>query len=131
MKLTQEQIQKINKECPYDQGIFNEPFGIPNNVKGLVIYGRYESGGVSGGSCWDSSNPQPYYRESPPDRMKVLDLVLREINPNISVLDYRLISGLIQSSTDTDWEYYGNHTDYVVEYVLLEELYQTLEKLGY
>lgn len=48
MELTQEQIEAINKECPYNQGVFREPYGIPVKIKEPVIYCRYEIGGYSG-----------------------------------------------------------------------------------
>lgn len=82
MELTQSQIDNINKECPYGCGIFREPFGIPSNIKGLVIYTKWTSGG-RGGSCWDDENTinQDYINERPSDAYKVLDLLLKEIKP--------------------------------------------------
>ena len=63
MQLTQTQIEAINKECPYGQGIFREPFGIPDHIKDLLIYTKWESGGRPG-SCWDDENTvnEEYYR---------------------------------------------------------------------
>ena len=45
-------IKEINNKCPYNQGIFKEPYGIPIHIKELVVYCRYETGGYSGGNCW-------------------------------------------------------------------------------
>lgn len=42
MQLTQAQIAAINAECPYGQGIFREPFGIPDHIKDLLIYTKWE-----------------------------------------------------------------------------------------
>ena len=128
MELTDAQIEGINKECPYDQGIFREPYGIPTHIKELVIYSRYETGGVSGGSCWDSSDPQPYSRQPPKDRMRVLELVLKVLKPQISFLEYKMIDGLIEDNYNTQYEYYGNSTDYCIEYIKLSELYEALAK---
>jgi len=130
MELTEEQIKQINNECPYNQGIFFEPYGIPIGIKEKVIYCRYETGGYSGGSCWDDSDPQPYNEEPPSDRMKVLDLVLAEICPNISYLHYRAITGLIHDNNETEHEYYGNSTDWKVEYIKLSELYALINQLN-
>ena len=129
-RLTPQDIEDINNDpkLPSDQGVFNEPYGIPDKVKGHVIYCRYETGGVSGGSCWDSTNPQPYSKETPNDRMRVLDLVLAKVKPNISFLEYRMIEGLINNNYESNWEYYGNHTDYKIEYLELSELYDALSK---
>ena len=106
MELTKNQIKKINKEAPNEwqtneQGIFTEPFGIPVNIKEPVIYCRYEIGGYSGGSCWDDSNPQPYTKDEPKDKMKVLDLVLKELKPQITFLQFREIEKLIRTNEET------------------------------
>ncbi len=129
MKLTNEIIAKINNECPYDQGVFREPYGIPVHIKEYVIYGRYVSGGYSGGSCWDDSDPRPYSEEPPKDRMKVLDIVLKELRPNVTLLEYRMLSGLIHNNSETEHEYYGNSTDWTIEYIILSELYEAIKKL--
>lgn len=97
-ELTEDQIKRINKECPYDQGIFTEPYGVPVHIKEPVIYCRYETGGYMGGSCWDDSDPQPYTEQPPKDRMKVLDLVLKELKPDISYLEFKMLSGLIHDN---------------------------------
>ena len=134
MELTKEQIKRINEESPMEwqtneQGVFTEPNGIPNDIKELVIYMRWETGGVSGGSCWDYSDPQPYETEGGEPSFKVLDLVLKELSPNISYLNFKGIEKLINSSEDTDWEYYGNRTDFEVKYIVLSELISYLKNL--
>lgn len=127
--LTEKQIKKINDTCPYNQGVFMEPYGIPVGIKELVVYCRWESGGISGGNCLGDDELQEYNNEPPSDRMKVLDLVLKELKPNISYLEYKMISGLIHSNQETEYEYYGNSTDWQVEYIKLSELYKALSKL--
>jgi hypothetical protein len=124
--LTQEQIDKINSQCPYEQGIFIQPYGIPTDIKELVVYGRYETGGITGGSCWGTE--RHYYTEdAPKDRMKVLDLVLKELKPNITFLEYREISELIHDNSERDeGDYYGNCKDWKIEYIILSELYNLL-----
>ena len=121
MELTQQQIEGINKKCPYDQGIFRQPYGIPVSIKEPVIYCRYETGG------WE---PRPYEKEPPKDRMKVLELVLMELKPNISFLQYRLIEGLIHNNEETEREYYGNSTEWKIEYIKLSDLYEALELIS-
>lgn len=127
MELTKEQIQKINSLAPNDwqdneQGVFIEPSGIPVHIKEPVIYMRWKTGGVSGGSCWESSNPQRYECNNEKPKFKVLDLVLAELMPNISFLQFREIEELIHTDYETDYEYYGNCTDFDVEYIVLSEL---------
>lgn len=134
MELTAEQIEKINKLAPMEwqtneQGIFTEPYGIPTSIKEPVVYMRWHTGGVSGGSCWDSSNPQHYTADGGEPSFDVLDLVLAELVPSISYLQYKQIEKLVRSAYHTDHEYYGNSTDFEIKYVVLSELLSALEKL--
>lgn len=77
------------------------------------LYVETETGGVSGGSCWDSSDPQPYYRSDPEKELVVLDLILEEYCPNISHLKYKnLYRTLVKEDSRTVYEYYGNETTY-------------------
>jgi hypothetical protein len=110
--------------------VFFEPYGIPVGIKEKVIYGRYETGGYRGGSCWDNSNPQPYYEEPPKDRMKVLDLVLAELCPNITYLQFKKIEEIIHDNFKSEWEYYGNSTDWKIEYIKLSDLYALITALN-
>jgi len=127
MELTKEQIKEINNKCPYNQGVFVEPYGIPTNIKEPVIYCRYETGGYSGGSCWDDSDPQPYTEDVPKDKMKVLEIVLMELCPNISYLQYKQIEQLIDYNEYEENEYYGNSTDWKIEFIQTSKLYELLE----
>lgn len=131
IQLTEEQIKKINSLSPNEwqtneQGVFVEPYGIPVHIKEPVVYMRYDSGGVSGGSCWESSNPRRYTNDDVP-KFKVLDLVLQELMPNISYLQFKEIEELIKETSDTDYEYYGNSTDYEIRYIVLSELINKLK----
>lgn len=133
MELTKEQIEKINSLSPMEwqeneQGIFTEPYGIPNNIKEPVIYMRWETGGISGGSYHEYSNPQPYTSDKGKPKFECLDLVLKELMPNISFLQFREIEKLIQSSQETEWEYYGNCTDFEIEFIVLSELINKLKE---
>ena len=127
--MTNEQIKEINDRCPYDQGIFTEPWMIPTHIKEPVIYCRYETGGCRGGSCWDDSDPYPYTAVVPTDRFKVLDLVLVILKPNISYLQHEKIESMIHDNEETEYEYYGNSTDWKVEYIILSELEKYLNTI--
>jgi hypothetical protein len=126
--MTADEIKIFNEKCPYGQGIFSEPYGIPTRVKVPVIYSRYETGGMSGGNCW-GDEPRYYSEEPPKDRMKVLDLFLEEYFPNITYLQYKKIDALVQDNSGSDNEYYGNSTDWKVEYIILSELEELLAEM--
>lgn len=132
--LTKEQIEKLNtkiyNKCGYgEQGVYSEPFGIPDKEKRLVIYMRYETGGVSGGSCWDDSDPQPYSNSDDNKDFIALDVFLTQICPNITFLQFREIERLIHSNYKTKWEYYGNQTNYEIKYIVIEEIFKYLENI--
>ena len=127
--LTKELIKKINEQCPSEQGIFVEPYGIPIHIKEPVIYHRFETGGVSGGCCWEYSNPQPYTEEPPVEKLKALDLYLKEMFPECTYLQFRELEKLIHNNSETEHEYYGNSTDYRVEYIVVSELEKLIEYL--
>jgi len=127
--MTQDDIIEINKRCPEDQGIFTEPSMIPTHIKEPVIYRRYSTGGVSGGSCWDEGNPQPYTEDEPKDGFRVLELVLEKLKPSITFLQYKQIDSMVHNNEETEHEYYGNSTDWKVEYIILSELERFLNTL--
>lgn len=129
MELTQTQIEAINKECPYGQGIFREPFGIPNDIKELVVYTKWTSGG-RGGSCWDDENTvnEDYTNDRPSDAFKVLDLTLKILKPEVSFLQFKEIQNLVHSNTETDYGYYGDYTEDTIEWIVLSDLYEALSK---
>ncbi len=98
----------------------------------FAIHSYGETGGVSGGSCWDSSDPQSYSnphgcQESINEINKCLALILTEVCPNISFLTYSIIyNELIESKETSNYEYYGNSTDYINHYIILKNLYDRL-----
>jgi hypothetical protein len=126
--MTKENIKEINSNCPINQGIFVEPSMIPIHIKEPVIYCRYETGGYRGGNCYDSKS-KPYTEEPPKDRFKVLEMVLEKLKPNITFLQYKKIERLIYNNEETEYEYYGNSTDWKVEYIILSDLEKLLSEL--
>lgn len=133
MELTKDQITKINSLAPNEwqtneQGIFNEPFGIPVKIKEPVIYMRWETGGMCGGGYHDDSYLRRYDSHNSKPDFVVLELVLKELYPTITYLQYKDIEKLIRTTSETDGEdYYGNCTDFDIEYIILSELINLLE----
>ncbi len=129
MELTKEQIEEINSKVPYGQGIFKEPYGIPNHIKELVIYTKWTSGGRPG-SCWDDENTvnEYYTQDRPNDAFKILDLVLQILKPNTTFLQYKEIQNLVDSNTETDYGYYGDYTEDTIEWIVLSDLYKLLNQ---
>lgn len=135
IELTQEDISEINSKSPNiwqenEQGIFTEPFGV-DKIKEPVIYMRWETGGVSGGSCWDTSNPQYYSKSGEAPSFTALYLVLRKLCPTLSYLDYKIIESKVVSTEKTEFEYYGNRTDFGIKYIKLSDVYEVLKSIEY
>lgn len=128
MLLNKEDIKEINAICPYGQGIFSEPNGIPVDIKEPVIYSRYEIGGYRGGSYREGAIAKPYVVDEKP-KFKVLDIVLKKIKPDLTYLEFRELEELIKTNEERDRQYYGNSTDYKIEYIILSDLYKTLKLL--
>jgi len=63
------------------------------------------------------------------DGFIVLDLTLEKLMPNITYLKYKQILKLIHTNEETDYEYYGNSTEWKVEYIILSELENFLNNL--
>jgi len=122
-------IRKINLKCPYGQGIFFQPNGVPTSINEHVIYSQYVKSGKSGGSCW-GTEPEWFYNEPPKDHMKVLDIVLEEVCPNITFLQYKKLSGLIRSNDEYCADnYYGNFDNWHVDFIPLSEFEEFINNI--
>ena len=98
-------------------------------IEQLFLYWEWETGSVSGGSCWDSSNPQPYTSDEVED--SELDKVLETYFPAITFLQHRnLIANHVKTDSYFQSEYYGNGTNYNFRTVNLSDLYKFLLDKG-
>lgn len=134
-ELTEEDIKQINEEIKgmsldAEQGVFKEPFGIPDETKGHVVYSRYVSGGTRGGS-YDTTEEDlvEFYEDEPDDHMRVLDIVLERLFPSTSFLQYNKLKALAKNSRENTYEYYGNNTDHYIEWIELKDIYAFLNEL--
>jgi len=126
--MTKDKIKEINNKCPQNQGIFFEPNGIPYKVKDKVIYMRWEVGGCSGAGYHEYDYPHYYTNERP--NFTVLDLVIDELHPDpLTQKEIQLIENLIVECENNreNEDYYGNHENWLVEYIPLTVL-ETLLK---
>lgn len=125
IEITEEIISEINAKAPYDfdeneQGIFKQPYGVPTDIKEHVIYMRNKTGGYRGGSCYDTI--ARYWETEVKYKFVILDIVLEILHQNITYTQYEEIKSLIHTNNETDREYYGNSTDYEIQYIVLSEL---------
>ena len=97
----------------------------------LSVY--WKTGGMSGGSCWDTGEPKLYAeRGDPPEELKELDTLLESIRPEISFLQYKLLtSSLVDVEYWTQDEYYGNSTSYMSKALSLPKLHAYMLEKGW
>jgi len=131
MLFTLEEIKELNKGYGRDEGIFLQPTNIPATIKTHVIYMRYSDGGMTGGNCWNDDAPHHYSNDDRPD-FDILNDVLERVAPALTYLQYRKVEKLIEDGWGySEWEYYGNSTDYAVKFIVLDKLEELLKELGY
>lgn len=95
------------------------------------IYNKWCSGGVSGGSCWtDNPTYYPMSGESEPS-FDSLDSILTKLCPNMTFVDYNSIKESCDTDTITEYEYYGNSTNYTIVSITLKDLYNKLKEMKY
>lgn len=116
-------LARFGHRSRFGDGKSGAEHSFPQYVGKEVIYIEWTTGGVSGGSCWDSSNPQPYTSSETEPHFEELDDLLQELRPNLTFLEFRrLESKCIHSYTYSVTEYYGNSTNYAIKFVVLDEL---------
>lgn len=101
----------------------------------FFFYNEGDVGGISGGSCWDSSVTRPYTnpegaREAIKGFDKDFDAIIAKICPNITFLQYKdIYNSVVKTFERTENEYYGNSTDYLCVYCEVKELYNKLKEM--
>jgi hypothetical protein len=108
---------------------------IPNGKALYCIYSKAFIGGMSGGNCWDTT--EPTYRSNDGGHKKVrktfdeeFDAIMQELAPNISFLKYKtLYNAVTEEYTFTENEYYGNTSEFLVMFVELKKLYEKMTEM--
>lgn len=103
---------------------------IPSGFKEPSAQAFYRSetvGGLSGGNCWNSNSPQPYRVDvEDPGIGKLLDGFLERYLPNVSFLKYRKVASKVRVHEHTEYEYYGNRSEYRIWELTFEDLWDVL-----
>jgi hypothetical protein len=90
----------------------------------------WTTGGVTGGSCWDTGDEPDRHRpvrgEQEPE-FEALDLILGHFCPAIGFLQYKnLCAGIIKTDSQTQNDYYGNYTEVGIKFCVIKDLYTEL-----
>lgn len=102
----------------------------PKKVKAgrPILMVKWETGGMSGGNCWDNSDPRPYKTNEKEPDFTILDDILALFCPDMNFLTYKTLVGkVVEYDEYTEHEYYGNSVDYSYKRVDLEQLYKELQ----
>lgn len=99
--------------------------GVSEDGQNLVM--STNTGGVSGGSCWEDSDPRPYYNSFAKREVDHLKNLLDRLDSELLYSDYRKIEALIKTDNHTEYEYYGNCEDYILESINIKDMWAILE----
>ena len=112
---------------PFDRALERR---FPKYVGKKLLCRSWSTGGASGGNCWNDNPPQAYSSDEPIPEFEELDAYLTEHCPKITFLQFRrLEKELVKSMDYTEHEYYGNYTNHMSEFVVLEELEKFIESI--
>lgn len=95
----------------------------------LAVGITIETGGASGGSCWDTGDDgaTPYTTDNTlPDINVFLNEIVTYFIDNISHKDYLNIADSVKHGFTGESEYYGNYTEYASVYIVVDDLYKAL-----
>lgn len=88
----------------------------------------WETGGASGGNCWDGEAESYYISDPDIPEFTGLTELLKRVCPNVSYLVGKEIEGLCESDSYTNNEYYGNYTDYAVKKISFQKIWDCLKR---
>lgn len=93
----------------------------------FFIFVEWSSGGWSGGSCWNNDPALPYVTNNLPIEFVAIDMILEHFCPDMNFLSYKkLCLEVVEYGSRTEYEYYGNSTDYQIKICDLKKLYKYL-----
>ena len=93
-----------------------------------VLRISWATGGASGGNCWGDEASYFSNSEDEPE-FEELDKLLLLVAPSITFLQYKLISKLISTEETTEYEYYGNYTEYKTKEIKINDLWNALKEM--
>lgn len=96
------------------------------------IYAYWSTGGMSGGNCWNDDAPTAYTSSDKPEDLTDLDKIIEAFKADVSFIQYKaLVNELVEYDTYTEYEYYGNSSNYAYKLVEIEKLYKYMNDKGW
>ena len=133
MTITTAEFEKLY--AAFDRGSFPYGYGYDRRRgkrakdKDAICW-YWITGGVSGGSCWDSSDPRSYTSDEVEPEPTKLEEFLMIAAEDISFLRFKKISALVVREDFCQYEYYGNCDEYQIRYIEKEVLLNALVEAG-
>jgi hypothetical protein len=123
----------LKKDCnPYLSGS-------PGNLGGKNLKKEFKgfhseawrTGGIGGGSCWDEGDEDPHYElgEEESEPINTLEEFLKDFYPHLSLSQYKELMHHVRTEYWSEYEYYGNHTDYACHYITSDDIANFLVNL--
>lgn len=93
-----------------------------------IIELQWSVGGMEGGNCWNDGACDPVSPQTPKTIEPIMDLIFEALCPDIKFMTYRrLIRELeCEVQSKTEYEYYGNYTEYHKISLNLQRLYDLM-----
>lgn len=96
------------------------------------VWTEEATGGIRGGSCWDTGefgDPHYAYTREYDDSGVGPDLIslVEELVPDLPAVAFFKLQSGVKTDTYSEYEYYGNSTDYKVWYISFEDVW---DKIG-
>lgn len=120
----------LENEFVYENGRDNRK---KNRTKDEIhfIIQYWETGGASGGACWEGCVAEQYSTgDTAPRSFPELTKILTAVCPGITLLQYEEVKSIMREGNETEYEYYGNYTDYAYNLIKMKELYDKLTEMG-
>ena len=99
--------------------------GSPNYYEG-----EWRTGGMWGGNCW-GDEPRYSADSEPVPELDAIDEFLEEVCPDMTFFQYKkIMRDLVEQDSRTDYEYYGNNTNYGIKRIHYRALFDRLHEVG-
>jgi hypothetical protein len=121
-----------DKEFYCEPYSYEESYHDKEKTKPPMLYIKWRSGGQSGGSCWDEVESRHYPIDADEEpNFDELDRLFEIYFSNITMLKYKnFYSHNIKSDDDSCNEYYGNYSNYTINFVEIKSIYDFLVAEG-
>lgn len=109
---------------------FEEAIEKELNKKIFPVFKKWIVGGQEGGSCWNNDNHYSISADPEPEDPIVFIEIIETVCPKLTFLQFKKLEhkSLWDVRNKTDYEYYGNSTDYMIKTLNTQNLFDGLKE---